>query len=81
MKAKQVNTCSYDFETATRVDIIVLKCCHLDRGRLYERSGIKIIALCALEVKIINVQVFTYQPGLVYSVLHIKQPILLVYSS
>ena len=59
----------------------MLQFCHIDRGNLYELSGIKIIALGALEVEIINVQVFTHQPGLVYSVLHIKEPVLLLYSS
>ena len=29
------------------------------------------MVLCALEVKIINVHVFTHPPGLVYYVLHI----------
>ena len=61
--------------------MIVLQYYHIDIGHLYELNGIKIIALCALEVEIINVQVFTHQPGLVYSVLHIKQPVLLFYSS
>ena len=37
--------------------------CYLDRGRLYELNGVKIITLCALEVEIISVHILTRQPG------------------
>jgi hypothetical protein len=56
----------YDFEAATRVEFRFLYLFHIDRGYLYEPSGIKIIVLCSLEVEIINVHVFTRQPALVY---------------
>ena len=72
MRAKHVNTCSYDLEAPTKVDLRVLKLCHMDRGHLYEPIGIKNITLCALEVEIINVHVFTHYPGLVHQVLHIR---------
>jgi len=45
------------------VAISVVGHCYIDRGRLYELNGVKIITLCALEVEIINVHVFTRQPG------------------
>jgi len=71
LRAKHVNTCSYDLEAATRVEIRVLNSCHINSGRLYEHNNVKNMVLCALEVKIINVHVFTHPPGLVYYVLHI----------
>jgi hypothetical protein len=43
-----------------------MQLCHMDRGRLYEPIDVKIIALCALEVEIINMHVSTHQPALVY---------------
>ena len=55
----------------TMVGPMVIIHCYMDRGRLYELNGIKIIVLCALEVETINVHVFTHPPGLVYYVLHI----------
>jgi hypothetical protein len=79
LRAKHVNTCSYDFEAATRVEILVLQCSHIDRGHLYEPIGIRIIVLCALDVEIINVHVFTCQPSLVYYILHIRLPMFLSY--
>jgi hypothetical protein len=36
---------------------------YIDRGRLYKLNGVQIITLCALEVEIINIHVFTRQPG------------------
>ena len=44
----------------------------MDRDRLYECNGAKIIVLSALQVEIINIHVFTHHPGLVHQVLHIK---------
>ena len=44
---------------------------YIDRGRLYELIGVKIISLCALEVEILNVHVFAPQHGQIYYVLHI----------
>ena len=70
LRAKHVNTCSYDLEAATRVEIRVPNSCHINSGRLYEPNDVENIVLCALEVEIINVHVFTHPPGLVYYVLH-----------
>ena len=66
MRAKHVNTCSYDIEAAARVELRVLDCCHIDRGRLYECNGVRIIVLGALKVEILNVHVFAHEHGPVY---------------
>jgi len=46
--------------TLTMVDLRVLKSCNIDRRHLCEPIGVKKIVLCALEVEIINVHVFTH---------------------
>jgi hypothetical protein len=44
----------------------------LHRYRMFVQAYLyKNITLCALEVEIINVHVFTHQPGLIHQVLHI----------
>jgi hypothetical protein len=63
---KHVNTCSDDLEAQTRVHLRVLQGCYIDRGRLYELSGVKNISVCALEVEIISVHVFAPQHGAFY---------------
>ena len=38
LRAKHVNTCSYDLEAETRVEIRVLNSCHINSGLLYEHK-------------------------------------------
>ena len=63
-RAKHVNTCLYSLWEVTEVALRVIGPCYIDIGHLYELNGVKIIVLCALKVEIINVHVFTHQPGL-----------------
>ena len=62
---------SYDFGSPIMVDLRLLKLCNIDSSRLCEPIGLKNIVLRPVEVEIINVHVFTHQPGVVYYVLHI----------
>jgi hypothetical protein len=72
LQAKHVNTCSYYICAVIMVDLIAIIHSYMDRGRLCEPNGIKIIVLRALQVEIINGHVFTHRPGLVYYILHIE---------
>ena len=65
-RAKYVNTCSYDFGAPAMVQLRVIRPRYIDRGRLYELNGAKIIVLGGLEVEIINIYVFTSTGHLVY---------------
>jgi len=48
------------------VGLRVILHCYTDRGCLCELNGVKINVLCALQVEILNVHVFTHPQGLVY---------------
>ena len=62
-QAKHVNTYSYHFWVVTLVRLMAIIHCYMDSGHLYKLNGVKKFVLCALEVDIINVHVFTRQPG------------------
>ena len=69
---KHVNTCLYHCWAVAADRLMVVIHYYVDRQRLYECNGVKIIVLCGLQVEIINIHVFTHHPGLVHHVLHTK---------
>ena len=69
--AKHVNTCSDDFGALGRAELRVLWLCHMDVGCIHEPGSVKNMALCVLEVEIINVHAFPRLPGQISCILHI----------
>jgi hypothetical protein len=62
-------TCQHMFVLlweVTRIALRVMGHCHVDRGCLYERNGVKKIVLGALQVEIIYVHVFAHKHSPVY---------------